>query len=76
VSPSRLQYTISDSQDVKSAMRLTLNSCGDEIATLDADPAWQLQDVLMTLSNRALKRAPSMATSSRSRASPLERSWT
>ena len=36
-------------------MRLTLNAFGDEIATLDADPAWQLQDVLMTLSNHAFK---------------------
>ena len=33
-------------------MRLTLTSCGDEIAPLDADPVWQLQDVLMTLPER------------------------
>ena len=33
-------------------VRLTLVSAGEELATLDADPAWQLQDVLMTLPER------------------------
>ena len=30
-------------------MRLTLNSFDDELVTLDADPAWQLQDMMMSL---------------------------
>ena len=33
-------------------MRLTLSSCGETLATLDADSAWQLPDVLMTLPER------------------------
>ena len=33
-------------------MQLTLISCGEEIAILDADPAWQLQDVVRTLAER------------------------
>ena len=33
-------------------VRLTLVSAGEELATLDADPAWQLQDVLMTCPER------------------------
>ena len=31
---------------------LTLSSCGEELATLDADSTWQLADVLMTLPER------------------------
>ena len=33
-------------------MRLSLTSCGDELGTVDADPAWQIHDVLATLPGR------------------------
>ena len=33
-------------------MQVTLTSCGEELATLDADPTWQLQDVLLALPER------------------------
>ena len=33
-------------------MHLTLSSCGEQLATLDAGSHWQLDDVLMTLPER------------------------
>ena len=33
-------------------MRVTLCACGQELMTLDADAAWQLQDVLTLLPDR------------------------
>ena len=50
--PSSSVLAIDDLQGLWIAMQLTLTSCGEEIATLDAEPAWQLRDVLLALPQR------------------------
>ena len=53
--PSSSVLAIDDLQGLWIAMQLTLTSCGEEIATLDAEPAWQLRDVLLALPQRFRK---------------------